>query len=131
MRPYLFDEAPDSLHAFITAVGVNDRSIPHDVIDDDYSPRPRQLQRPFEICGDVLLVGVDEDQIKWSAPVGRESRKGLQCVAGLHLDYFVQTCAGQISLRDGGVARVDFEGSQVSAWPHPSRHPVCSVSARL
>src|SRR5438874_1910177 len=130
IRRHLFDEAPDSLHAFIAAVGVNDRSIPHDVIDDDYSPRPRQLQRPFEICGDVLLVGVDEDQIKRSAPVGRESRKRLQCVADLHLDYFLQTCAGQISLRNRGVARVDFERYQVPAWAHPSRQPDRAVSAQ-
>ena len=68
-------QAPGSLDGGIVAVGVDHRAVADDVVGDDQAAGTGQLERPGEVVGRVLLVGVDEDQIERLAALGGELRE--------------------------------------------------------
>src|SRR6185295_5192595 len=89
----------------------------------------RQLERPVEVSGDVLLVRVDENQIERSAPLLRQLGQGFQRVTDPHLDNTLQTRVSNAGLRNFGVLRVNLEGYQASFRPERSRQPDGAVAA--
>jgi len=58
-------ECLDALDHGIFRVRIEDASITHDVIRDDQPAGARELDRPVQVAGIVLLVGVDEDHVEW------------------------------------------------------------------
>jgi hypothetical protein len=74
-----FVEAAHPLDVGIAAGGVDHRSVAHDIVGDDQAATTGELERPCEVIRIARLVGVDEDQVKWTATLGGELRQRIQC----------------------------------------------------
>ena len=55
-------EVSDSLDMRVATVLIDQRAFAHHVVHDDQAAEARELQRPAEILGGALLIGVDENE---------------------------------------------------------------------
>src|SRR6266513_3181715 len=83
-------ESPHAHYARIVAVGVNDCSVPHDVVNDNQTSGAREFHRPPVVIRYVRLVGVDEDQIEWAFSLRRQRRKRVESEAQAQLNSIGQ-----------------------------------------
>jgi hypothetical protein len=63
-----FVESPHTLHALIAGLIINHRAAADDVIGEDETAAPRQLQRPFKIGRRVLFIGINKTKSNGAYP---------------------------------------------------------------
>jgi hypothetical protein len=86
-------EVADALDMRVATIFVDQRAFAYHVVNDDQAAPARELQRPAEILGSALLIGVDENEIERAACLGGEaarSRARARCAPlparrGLHV----------------------------------------------
>src|SRR6188768_49733 len=81
---------------------VDQRAFAYHVVNDDQAAAARELQRPAEILGSALLIGIDENEIEWPACLGSEKRQGLERGPDAHLYPCGETCTCEIGSRHFG-----------------------------
>ncbi len=65
----------------VVVAGIGDPTAPHDVVGHDQGSRAGELERPAEVLGVAVLVGVEEDQVERAVALGDELREGLRAPA--------------------------------------------------
>ena len=82
---------------------------------DDQRARVREAQRPVEVVGVGLLVGVDEDHVERLGASDGERRSDSSAGPTRTSATLVQSGARQVGARHFGVARVELECDQTAA----------------
>lgn len=88
-----FEKKPCALHPCLVARRVGNLPLTDDVVGHQERAWPRQPQRPFQVAGIVLLVGVDEDQVEGG--FCREDWQGFERRADTHVDLCGHFRAGK------------------------------------
>ena len=77
----------DALNVRIFAAGIDYFSIANDVVDDDRHVGTRRFERPLEVAWNVVLVGIDEDEVKGPEPIGSEFRQRIERLRQPEFDH--------------------------------------------
>ena len=123
------EEAPHPEHHRVDAGGIGHLAVPHHVVHDDEAAAPRESERPFEVLGRALLVGVDEDQIERLGLLGRQRRQQIERLADPHLHDVVEVRARQVRARHLGVLGLELERHEASAQRQRASEPDRAVAA--
>src|SRR5580698_10207177 len=89
-------EAPHALDVRVPARGVEDGPAADDVVHDDDAPRPRQVEGPLEVAGDVRLVGVDEEEVERAKALARDLRQRVERAPDAHGDDAREIGPGEV-----------------------------------
>ena len=122
-------ELADAADVGAVASGVEDSAIADYVVDDDDGAGAREFQSPGEIAGIILLVRVDEDQVKGHGMGGRYSGERVQGLANVDFDYVRETCMLEILAGYFGVFGIELEGDQATGGRKSAGQPDGAVSA--
>jgi hypothetical protein len=93
-------EAADTLDTWVATCGIQDLSIAYDIVGNNHTARASKFEGPGEVSGVILLVCVDEDEIKWAAAFGCELRQCIERWAHPYFDSFGQTGTSNVGASD-------------------------------
>ena len=99
-------EILDCLHSWIFARRINDFAVTNDVVGDNEGPAMRMLDGLLEVLGQILLVGIDEDQV--IAIIRRQLSECLESRAKPKIHQVAQAGSCNIRQCDLRVTRFDF-----------------------
>ena len=103
-----------ALDARVLAVGIDQRAGADHVVGDDHAALTRELERPGEVIGRGLLVGVDEDQVEGSGCLGRDLGQLLERGSDAQLDDVSEPRARDVLGRDTCVGGLRLDRDEVS-----------------
>jgi len=103
-------QAPGSLNVPILTFAIDQSPVADHVVNDDQSAAARQLERPLEIVGNTLLVGIDEDELERAGSFSDQLLYRLARVAQTHFDRLGESGAGDIGPCHLSVLGIGFEG---------------------
>ena len=123
-------EATDASDAVVVALRIDDLAVADDIVDDDHAAWARELQRPGEIVRYVLLVGVNENEIEGSGPLGGELRQCVKRLAESQVDHLGQTGTIEIGACHLGVARFRLKRHDAATLRQSACQPDGAVAAK-
>lgn len=114
LRGKQFVEAAHPLDARIAAALINHRSVTHDIIGDNQAAAMGKLERPCEVIWIVWLVGINEDQVKWTVTLGGNLWQRRECLSEAQVNDIGQTSTGDVDAGDFGVLWVSLQRDQTA-----------------